>query len=113
MPCRRYCRHMLPEVDRVGQPRAAAHGADSGAVHLSMPRTPWSRNAVTGILITAVYVLAGKAGLELALVNASATAVWAPAGIALAAVLLCGFRAWPYVFLGAFLTNATTAGTLA
>src|SRR5262245_55088232 len=33
--------------------------------------------------------------------------VWPPAGIALAAVLLHGYRAWPAVWLGAFLANMT------
>jgi len=39
------------------------------------------------------------------------TAVWPPAGIALAALLLFGSRAWPAVFAGAFLANLHTAGT--
>jgi len=41
-------------------------------------------------LLASVYVLAGKLGLTLAYVNASATAVWPPAGIALAALLVLG-----------------------
>jgi integral membrane sensor domain MASE1 len=36
------------------------------------------------------------------------TAVWPPTGIALAAVLLWGYRMWPGVALGAFLANAWT-----
>ena len=36
------------------------------------------------------------------------TAVWPPTGIALAAVLLWGYRIWPGVALGAFLANAWT-----
>jgi MASE1/Response regulator receiver domain len=36
--------------------------------------------------------------------------VWPPAGIALAAILLLGYRAWPAIFVGAFLVNLTTAG---
>ena len=41
-------------------------------------------------LVAALYVLAAKLGLTLAFVHASATAVWPPAGIALAALLLRG-----------------------
>ncbi|MGQ0549118.1 MAG: MASE1 domain-containing protein [Armatimonadota bacterium] len=67
---------------------------------------------VNGIL-AAVYFVAARAGLKLAFVNASATAVWPRTGIALAALLLFGFRAWPGIFLGAFLANLTTAGTVA
>jgi PAS domain S-box-containing protein len=56
--------------------------------------------------------VAGKAGLELAFVHPSATAVWPPSGIALAAVLLLGFGVWPALFVGAFAVNMTVAGDL-
>ncbi|HET9768240.1 MAG TPA: MASE1 domain-containing protein [Thermoanaerobaculia bacterium] len=58
--------------------------------------------------LAAVYFAAGKLGLQLAFVNANATAVWPPTGIALAAVLLLGPRVLPGVFLGALLVNLTT-----
>ena len=60
--------------------------------------------------LTVVYFAAGKIGLTLAFLNASATPVWPPTGIALAALLLLGLRAWPAIFVGAFLVNVTTAG---
>jgi PAS domain S-box-containing protein len=63
--------------------------------------------------ITAVYFLAGKVGLSLAIVNDSASAVWPPAGIALAALLLFGLRVWPAIAAGAFLVNLTTNGQVA
>ena len=63
--------------------------------------------------LTVVYVLAGKLGLLFASVHASATAVWPPTGIALAALLLLGRRAWPAVAVGAFVVNVTTAGSVA
>ena len=62
--------------------------------------------------LCAVYFVAGKLGLRLAFVNPSATAVWAPTGIALAAFLIFGLRVWPAILLGAFLVNQTTAGTV-
>ena len=65
------------------------------------------------VLIATLYVLAAKLGLTLAFVHASATAVWPPAGIALAALLLRGYRMWPAVFVGAFVANITTAGSVA
>ena len=65
------------------------------------------------LALTAAYVVAGKLGLRLAFVNASATAVWAPTGIALAAFLIIGRRVWPAVLLGAFVVNVTTAGGVA
>jgi integral membrane sensor domain MASE1 len=68
------------------------------------------RNLAAVTAVAALYLLAGKLGLRLAFANASATAVWPPTGIALAAFLLIGYRAWPAVLLAAFLTNITTAG---
>lgn len=62
-----------------------------------------------GLAVCALYVAAGKLGLSLALVHASATPVWPPTGIALAALLVFGMRMWPAVFVGAFLVNVTTA----
>src|SRR5437762_3208826 len=64
-------------------------------------------------LLTLVYFIAGKFGLMLASLHASASPVWPPAGIALAALLLLGYRAWPAIFVGAFLVNVTTAGDVA
>src|ERR1700745_1662581 len=67
---------------------------------------------VTGLL-TAVYFIADKVVLRLAALHASASPVWPPAGIALAALLVLGYRAWPAIFVGAFLVNITTAGNVA
>src|SRR5205809_178000 len=61
-------------------------------------------------LLTLVYFIAGKFGLILASLHASASPVWPPAGIALAALLVLGYRAWPAIFVGAFLVNVTTVG---
>ena len=63
--------------------------------------------------LAAVYFVAGKLGLRLAFVNASATPVWPSAGIGLAALLVLGYRVWPAILLGAFFVNITTAGSLA
>ena len=71
--------------------------------------TRWS---VVQVALLAVYVLAGKLGLHLAFLHASASPVWAPTGIALAAVLLYGARVWPAIALGAFVVNLTTQGTV-
>ena len=42
-----------------------------------------------------LYVAAGKLGLSLACRYASASPVWPPTGIALAAFLTLGYRVWP------------------
>ena len=66
--------------------------------------------AVGGLALA--YFVAGKAGLRLAFIQPSASPVWPPAGIAVAGLLVLGSRAWPAIFLGAFLVNVTTAGTV-
>ena len=63
--------------------------------------------------LAAVYVIAGKFGLRLAVFHPSATPVWPPTGISLAAFLLLGYWVWPAIFLGAFAVNVTTAGSVA
>jgi PAS domain S-box-containing protein len=72
----------------------------------------FSNLATVGILTT-VYFYAGKLGLAMAFVHPSATSVWPPAGIALAAVLFLGYWVWPAILLGAFLVNITTEGSVA
>ena len=64
-------------------------------------------------IVTLVYFVAGKFGLTLASLHASASPVWPTAGIALAALLVLGYRVWPAIFVGAFLVNVTNAGDLA
>jgi signal transduction histidine kinase/integral membrane sensor domain MASE1 len=65
------------------------------------------------VAIAAVYVLAGKLGLQyFAVVHANASAVWPPTGIGLAALLLFGPRVSPAIFVGAFIVNVSTAGSV-
>lgn len=52
-----------------------------------------------------LYGVAAKAGLMMDAVSGFATLVWAPSGLALAALLILGTRLWPGVFIGAFLAN--------
>ena len=70
------------------------------------------RTLLTAGLLTVIYFVAGKLSLKLAFLYASASPVWPPAGIALAALLLFGYRVWPAIFVGAFLVNYTTAGNI-
>ncbi len=60
------------------------------------------------LFTTAAYYIAGRLSLTLAIPPGYATAVWPPAGIALAAVLLCGNRVWPGIWLGSFMVNVWT-----
>jgi diguanylate cyclase (GGDEF)-like protein len=78
-----------------------------------MKRSHYPAYVATLAVLTAIYFVSGKLGLVLAFVNVSASAVWPPTGIALAAVLALGYRVWPAIFLGAYLVNITTAGSVA
>src|SRR5260221_6058206 len=64
------------------------------------------------VVLAVGYFGTAKLGLRFAFVNPSATALWAPTGITLAAFLIFGVRVWPGAFLGAFFANLTTAGTV-
>jgi diguanylate cyclase (GGDEF)-like protein len=67
---------------------------------------------VKGLAILAAYMVAAKLSLRLASVHPSATPVWPPTGMAVATLVALGLRFWPSIFLGAFLVNVTTAGSL-
>lgn len=60
------------------------------------------------LLVTICYFISGKLGLLFALPNTNATVLWPPSGIALAAVLLLGYRSALAVFFGSFLLNINT-----
>jgi diguanylate cyclase (GGDEF)-like protein len=78
-----------------------------------MVRSRFLRDLAIMLALAAVYFVAGKLGLRLASVHASATAVWPCTGIAIAAFLILGYRVWPGILAGAFLVNLTTAGSVA
>ncbi|MGH7232260.1 MAG: MASE1 domain-containing protein, partial [Nitrospiraceae bacterium] len=69
--------------------------------------TATGKYLVTLVLLTLVYVAAGKLGLMFAFMSVNATPLWPPTGLALAAVLLLGPRIWPAIFAGAFLVSRT------
>src|SRR5213078_5286354 len=62
--------------------------------------------------LAAVYYFGAKLGLRFAFINSSVTTVWPPAGIALAAFVLFGYRVWPAMLGAAFLANVTTTGAV-
>jgi len=62
---------------------------------------------VIALALAAIYFVASKIGFLMAFEAEQVTVVWPPTGIALAALLFFGYRAWPGIALGAFLTNAT------
>lgn len=59
-------------------------------------------------LLSAVYFATAKLGLSLDAVSGFATLVWPPTGIALAGLLILGYRYWPGITLAAYFVNFTT-----
>jgi integral membrane sensor domain MASE1 len=58
---------------------------------------------ITILFVT--YFLTARVGLSLDAVSGFATLVWPPTGIALAALILYGYRLWPGIALAAFAVN--------
>ena len=54
------------------------------------------------------YFFTAQLGFRAAFVAEQVTTVWAPTGIAVAALLLWGIRLWPAIWLAAFAANALT-----
>ena len=57
------------------------------------------------VLIAVAYILTGMVGRLLLLSSGYVSPVWPAAGLALVALLVCGPRYWPGVWIGAFLLN--------
>ena len=94
----------LVELCRLPEARAQALIRGKALLHLMTKRRVYEWAEI--LLLAAVYFASGKFGLSLARVS-SATAVWPPMGIALAALLLRGNRLWPGIVLGALAVNYT------
>jgi len=69
-------------------------------------------NLAAVAFVALAYFVVGKVGLRPATPNHSVTAIWLPAGISLAALLLRGYRVWPGVFLGAFFLSVAITGSI-
>ena len=64
------------------------------------------------LTVAAVYFAAAKLGLTFAFLHSHVSPIWPPTGIAIAAVLLFGYRAWPGIFIGALFANAYAPVTI-
>jgi PAS domain S-box-containing protein len=91
----------------MGDPPAATTTIPHARSWSSQP--PNLRAAALGAAVALAYVIAARTGFRLAFVAEQVTTVWAPTGIALAALAAGGTRLWPAVWLGAFLANAGSA----
>ena len=59
------------------------------------------------VVLIAFYFVGGLVGKQSSFLSGNVALVWPPAGIALAAILLFGYRFWPGVALGAVLFSLT------
>jgi signal transduction histidine kinase len=62
------------------------------------------------VALAAVYFATARAGLAVATVGRSVTLLWAPSGLAVAALVVLGRRLWPGVAVAAFAVNVLTPG---
>jgi len=83
------------------------HGNSVPTPRLNFATDRW-RYALAVAVLATVYVVAARAGLMLDAVAGFAAPVWAPSGLALAALLILGQHVWPGVFIGAFAANLIT-----
>lgn len=58
--------------------------------------------------VLAAYLLAGEIGLAVPFTSGNVSPLWPPAGVALAAMIVFGYRIWPAVAVGAFIVNFFT-----
>jgi PAS domain S-box-containing protein len=77
-------------------------------VRTPVAKAPRLRFSLTLAAVAGAYVGAGKFGIGLSVAHGVITPVWAPSGIALAALLVLGLRAWPAILVGAFVANVTS-----
>ena len=70
------------------------------------------RYLIISIAVFLAYFSTARIGLSLDAVSGFATSVWPPAGIALAVILIFGYRYWPSISLAAFLVNLSVGAPL-
>jgi len=70
-----------------------------------MPTSPAIRTALHAAVLAALYLFTGALGLSLGSFGEQVTLLWAPAGLAVGALVIGGRRLWPGVWLGALLVN--------
>lgn len=105
---------MVRATDPNSLSAAPAEGTpSSGGASATASYSPRTRWLLAALLVGSSYFIAGKAGLFLAVGNASVSVVWPASGIAIAALILGGSELWPAVFTAAFLVNLTTTGDVA
>ena len=90
--------------------RAAKPLVEASAV---LPRmSDPSGDALKLALVGLAYFTVAYLGLQLASIHPNATPIWPATGVAIAVVLLWGYRTALAIFVAAFVVNYLTAGSL-
>jgi PAS domain S-box-containing protein len=77
--------------------------------HLNLLQSPRKRpRTLEFVCVLTACLLAGEIGLAVPFTSGNVSPLWPPAGVALAAMLLFGYRIWPAVALGALIVNFFT-----
>ena len=67
--------------------------------------TRWAPQAAACLGVAVAYLVAARLAFYLATVHQVVASIWPPAGLALGLLVVCGFRLWPGIFVGALLAN--------
>ena len=57
------------------------------------------------VLVAVLYFIAAQIGIWLSYPGTATTILWPPAGLALALILISGYRTWPAITIGALIAN--------
>jgi hypothetical protein len=95
------------------QTTSPAKKPENGQINKARPKPPVHAHQTAHYLLELVLVLVacflgGKVGLAIPFTSGNVSPVWPPAGIAMAAMLVVGYRIWPAVAIAAFLVNFFT-----
>ena len=89
--------------------RAATDSARSIGLHGIFKAATY---ALELIAVAVAYFGLAVSGSLIPWINPTATPLWPPTGLALALVLLRGYRIWPAIFVGAFFATLVGSGSL-
>ncbi len=91
---------------------AQLQGGAASALRRKYPRLGGALYPLLLSCVAGLYIGAAKLGIQLPVAHGVVTPVWAPTGIALAALVLFGPSLWPAVAIGALVANATSGASL-
>ena len=99
-------RRKYPRLRTALEARAAAAVAEGGKAHGCAEIDRVRRHPLVAAAVAGLYIGTAKLGIELPVARGVVTPVWAPTGIALAALVLFGPALWP-ASVNAFMYQVT------